>query len=292
MKNESILFMSPGCGACVQQKKILDDYYRSKGKSSTIKMVNVDRFPDKFDFIKVTPTWAVPQGDQKYALYPGIKDPSRSGRSAFGKSFYDGINNLDYYGKNFPNGKGFDVGTSFYGSVEKVWGKGDDTLNAGVGGSRSLGPNNITEMYSSGYLNNIRMAHPSDQLGTAINLNRECNKTSTMSESKGLVYDSTNPQIVDNTTGFGRRSRFGGLYSQMGPASEIGNQYLIKKDTGKQLFSGAQQNEGSRPYGVKSNTYIGQAPLYNPIGFGKKKKNIGEGSVLKLSRKNKIKVKN
>jgi hypothetical protein len=131
------------------------------------------------------------------------------------------------------------------------------------------------------------MAHPSDQLGTALNLNRTCatlHTPSTLQTSAGLVYGSKSPQIVDMTTGFGRRRkrgpRFGGLYHQMGPASEIGNQYLINKNTGKQLYSGAQQFEGPRPsYINNKEIYIGQVKTpYNPLKgsksfpeFGKKK---------------------
>ena len=296
MKREKsiILFMSPGCGACVRQEQILDNYFRSKGKSITISKINIDRFPNKFKFIKFTPTWAFSQGNQKYALYPGgIEDPSMienmSRKSHFGsETLLPNINDLAFYGKNFPDGKGFNTTQSFYGNIENTWGTGDDTLNAGIGGTRSLGPDNIGEMYSNGYLNNIRMAHPSDQLGTALNLNRSCNKTTNVS-SPGLIFDSPNPQIV--STGFGRKQRFGNL--NMGPAIE--SQYLISKDTGNELYSGARQNENTRPYSVKSNTYIGQAPVYNPIGesksfasFGKKK--IGEGSVLKI-KNGKVKVK-
>jgi hypothetical protein len=340
MLNKIIVFMSPTCGACVQQKEIMNSYFKGKVPTN-ISMVNVDRFPDKLNFIEYTPTWAFPQGNETYALKPGvISDLSnvikRKNNFRFGaeKKLLPNINNLAVYGKNFPDNKGFDIPNSFYGNVEKVWGTGVNTLDAGVGGSRSLGPGNVGEMYSNGYFNNIRMAHPADQLGTALYLNRNCNtdrKTSTVKEAPGMIFNSPNPQIVDNTTGFGRkrRSRFGGLYSQMGPAFEIGNQYLISKDTGKQLFSGARQNELPRPYSVNNKAeYIGNAPIYNPLKFGKKKLSkksvpskksvlsgkkavnikisikrkskvgskkkkccIGEGSVLSLS-KGKIKVKN
>ena len=320
MANSPILFMSPGCGACIKQEKILRDYFMSIGKHAVINLINLDRFPGKFKDIQFTPTWAFPQGGDKYKLYPNIiEDPKmikavssfgrkRSNRrSRFGAELLPNINNLAVYGKNFPNGKGFDIPQSYYGTVENIWGKGDDTLNAGVGGTRSLGPDNIVKMYSNGYFNEIRMAQPADQLGAAINLNRSCNKSTSLS-SPGIIFDSPNPQIVDNTTGFGRRkrrSRFGNLYSQMGPASEIGNQYLINKDTGNQLYSGARQNETPRPYSINNKSiYIGQAPIYNPIksaSFGKKKKSkkvkehicyIGEGTILTVSKKSgKIKVK-
>jgi hypothetical protein len=122
-----------------------------------------------------------------------------------------------------------------------------------------------------------------------------------------MIYNAENPQIVSNTTGFGRRkrstrrSRFGGLYSQMGPASEIGNQYLIAKDTGNQLYSGERQNETPRPYSVQNEQlYIGQAPDYNPIGavssfsrFGKKLKENKAGKLCKkvMSGKDSVNIK-
>ena len=319
MANSPILFMSPNCGACIKQEKILRDYFMSIGKQAVIKLINVDRFPGKFKDIQFTPTWAFPQGGDKYKLYPNIiEDPKMiKSVSSFGKrrsQFGNEFNSLAIYGKNFPDNKGFDIPQSYYGTVENIWGKGDDTLNAGIGGTRSLGPDNIGKMYSNAFVNEIRMAPPGTQLETAINLNRACNidkNPSTMKSSPGMIFDSPNPQIVDNTTGFGRRkrrSRFGNLYSQMGPASEIGNQYLINKDTGNQLYSGARQNETPRPYSIKSSTYIGQAPVYNPIksaSFGKKKKSkkvkvkqvkkkcyIGEGTILTVSKRSgKIKVK-
>ena len=317
MTNSPILFMSPGCGACIKQEKILRDYFMSIGKQAVIKLINLDRFPGKFKDIQFTPTWAFPQGGDKYKLYPNIiEDPKMiKSVSSFGKRrsrFGNDFNSLAVYGKNFPNGEGFDIPQSYYSTVENTWGKGNDTLNAGIGGTRSLGPDNIGEMYSNGYFNNIRMAPPGSQLETAIDLNRTCNvykNPGTSLSSKGMIFDSPNPQIVDNTTGFGhkRRSRFGNL--NMGPAFEIGNQYLINKDTGNQLYSGARQNETPRPHSVKSSTYIGQAPVYKPIpSFGKKKKSknvkvvnnkpkkktcIGEGTVLTVSKKSgKIKVKN
>jgi hypothetical protein len=277
-----ILFMSPSCGACQQQKKYLSQF-------PPFRVVNVDNFPNKFQFIQAIPTWAFPMGNEKYRIHEGIiespqqfsfgkKRKARRSvrRSRFGAND-DVVNPLAVYGKNFPNGQGFSSSNSYYGTVEKTWGTGNDTLNAGIGGTRSLGPDNVGQMYSDGYFNNIRMAHPSDQLGTALYLNRTCNQSGSTTSKPGMIFDSKNPQI----TGFGkRRSRFGGnLYSQMGPASEIGNQYLINQNTGKQLYGGALQNENNRPYGVTGG-YISQAPKYNPLGksstfsFGKKKKAV------------------
>jgi len=349
MKESVIMFMSPGCGACQSQKQALNDYFISQGKTHKLDIVNVDKYPNKFKYIDVLPTWMfILPGGKTCVMKTGVLPPQeifggspvkfgRKRSSMFGKTLYPGINDRDYYGKDFPNGKGFNIPDSYYQQVESVWGKGDDTLNAGVGGSRSLGPDKVTEMYNSGYVNNIRMAHPSDQLGTALYLNRLCNTPKT--GSVGMVSGSNNsPQIVDMTTGaFGRRrrarfgdnyylnanlaagtsssapknsigrarkarfgknyyvsgtisagssssapksssigrprkARFGNLYSQMGPAFEIGNQYLINKNTGNELYSGARQFESPRPDGTGGDLFISKAPKYKPLSkFGKRK---------------------
>jgi len=289
MKESVIMFMSPGCGACQSQKQVLNDYFISQGKTHKLNVVNVDKYPNKFKYVEVLPTWMfILPGGKTCVMKTGVLPPQeifggnppvkfgRRRRSMFGEKspLYPGINDLAYYGKNFPNGKGFNIPDSHYQQVESVWGKGDDTLNAGIGGTRSLGPDKISEMYSSGYVNNIRMAHPSDQLGTALYLNRLCNMPKT--GSAGMVSDSkSGPQIVDMTTGFGRRrrrARFGNLYSQMGPAYEIGNQYLINKNTGNELYSGARQFESPRPDGTGGDLFISKAPKYKPLSkFGKRK---------------------
>jgi hypothetical protein len=129
------------------------------------------------------------------------------------------------------------------------------------------------------------MAHPSDQLGTALRLNRECNiskgnNTPTFS-SPGMIYNSENPQIV----GFGRKNSFGKLYSQMGPA--YSSQYIMNPDTIRNQYGGGIQNDLPRPQKVNNpDYYIGNFPEYKPVKFGRK---IGEGSVLTV-KKNKIKV--
>jgi hypothetical protein len=295
--NKPILFKAPGCGACVKQDELLH-----KNFSGTVYQINVDKFPGQFQFIQFTPTWAIPLGNDKYRLHSEIVEtPEELQRlSSFGKTkkrkykvnrrthFGETpVNSLAVYGKNFPDNQGFKTTDSFYKSVENVWGKGNDTLNAGFGPTRALSPDKVNDVFSTNNFNNIRMARPNDDLGAVIGLNRSCNTMKnppTMASSPGLVTGSGNPQIVDNTTGtqFGRRkrrSRFGdkGLYSQMGPASEIGNQYLMGKNTVQGLYGGATQFEGPRPHGIQSNTFLGQAKLYSSgsgktVAFGKKRK--------------------
>lgn len=282
MDKGPLLFMSPSCGACKSQKKILNDYFISQGQYGSVSMINVDKYPDRFKFVEVLPTWLFPLGNGKCEIKTGVLEPSRifsfgtKRGSRFGKTdIYPGINDLQVYGKNFPNNKEFNKTDSFYKTIEDKWGKGSDTLNAGVGGTRSLGPNNIQEMYNTNYLNDIRMAHPSDQLGTALYLNRSCGDKSS-NKSTGMVSGSGSPQIVDNTTGFGnkRRPRFGSL--PFGPA------YGKYKDIGGELYSGGRQNEKPRPNKITSSSYIGQAPGYTgytgyknyTVKFGKKKSKI------------------
>jgi hypothetical protein len=201
------------------------------------------------------------------------------------------IDSLVQCGKNFPNGKGFDVPNSWSNEIKQKWGD-DNYLTSGSLG-RELGPGNTGSAFSNNYFNDIRMARPNDDLGTALGLNRSCNiykGTNNNLESPGLIYNSKNPQIV----GFGRKkkSNFGTsyLYSQMGPA--YGSQYIVGKNTVKSLYGGALQNEAPRPQKVQNqNTFIGQAKEYNPISnFGKKKKvslngkKVGEGSTISIKK--------
>jgi hypothetical protein len=179
-------------------------------------------------------------------------------------------------------------------TVKNTWGS-EDYLNAGVGGFRSIGPGSSTNdiYYSNNNLNNIRMFPPGGQLETSFSLNRTCNTMSNNpgENTYGLVYDSKNPQIV----GFGRRrkQKFGKLYSQMGGAYL--NEPLVGKNTVRDLFGGATQYELPRPRSVQNkNIYLGQVQDYNPINqFGNKKlrnKKLGEGSVISITKKNKIKI--
>ena len=295
-----VMFSSSSCPACLAQIKIITDHF--KGKNGNIVYYDLDKYPAPSYIIDrggnySMPTWVFPNG----TIHKGIiKDKKKlnslvSRGSGFGApsgaclntnySIPD-IDSLARCGKNFPDNKGFEIPNSYMSSVEAVWGKGTAALNAGVGGTRSLGPNNIDEMYSNNYYNNIRMAHPSDQLGTALYLNRGCNiskgnNTPTFS-SPGMIYNSENPQIV----GFGRKKNsFGKLYKQMGPA--YSTQYIMDPDTIRNQYGGGIQNDLPRPQKVGNSDYfIGKFPEYKPIKFGRK---IGEGSVLTV-KKNKIKV--
>jgi hypothetical protein len=74
----------------------------------------------------------------------------------------------------------------------------------------------------------------------------------------------------------------------MGPASEIGNQYLINKNTGNELYSGARQFESPRPDGTGGDLFISKAPKYNPLSkFGKRSKKALMKKPVKKMDKNK-----
>jgi hypothetical protein len=290
------MFSSSSCPACLAQIKILGDHF--KGKNANIVYYDLDKYPPPSyildrDGSYSMPTWVFPNGTIHKGL---IKDKKKIGslvsrNSRFGAECLNtdysvpDINSLARCGKNFPDYKGLQIPKSFMENVESVWGKGSDVLNAGVGGTRSLGPDNIGEMYSNNFYNNIRMAQPSDQLGTALYLNRQCNVINgdNTYNTKGMIYNSENPQIV----GFGSRKKKNsfGLYSQMGPA--YSKQYIMDPETIRNQYGGGVQNDLPRPQKVNNGDYyIGTFPEYKPIKFGKK---VGEGSVLTV-KKNKIKV--
>jgi hypothetical protein len=237
-------------------------------------------------------------------------------RNAFGQCVQDSVvpqvDALVQCGKNFPNGKSFDIPNSWTNTIQNKWGS-SDFLNAGTVG-RELGPGNTDKIFSNSYFNDIRMGgNPANDLSTALMLNRKCNldkKANDNLKTPGMIYNSNNPQIVG--PGFGKIkskkcesnkncksvkrcksdkkcksvktcksvkvcSRFGDkLYQQMGPAYAPG--YIVGKNTVKDLLGGAQQNEYPRPQKVQNKSiYIGQAEEYDPIKsklseFGRKKK--------------------
>jgi hypothetical protein len=110
MKESVIMFMSPGCGACQSQKHALNDYFISQGKTYKLNVVNVDKYPNKFKYIDVLPTWMfILPGGKTCVMKTGVLPPKeifggspvkfgRKRRSMFGKTLYPGINDRDYYG--------------------------------------------------------------------------------------------------------------------------------------------------------------------------------------------------
>jgi hypothetical protein len=328
---EAIFFGDSRCPACQAQVKILDDHYKKKGTAMEVMYCDLGKIkPPKQILDKdgsyATPTWYFPNNP----LIKGVISPAQ-----FEKNLKNGkrpwrfgenktaaqltfesipqINSLVKYGKNFPNGKGFEINNSWTDVTKKIWGK--DITNSGTLG-REFGPKGVDKIYTDKYLNNIRMAVPGGDLETTLSLNRECNivnKPESKTNSVGLIFDSKNQQIVPMNN-FGRKkNKFGNLYNQMGPAFERGNQYLVDPLTVTNLYGGATQNEPPRPGKVNNPlSYIGQAKEYKPLEYypslnkptnfknkrvskigtkTSKKNKIGEGSVLTV-KNNKIKVSN
>jgi hypothetical protein len=297
MKRFPVVFTSKTCGACIQQVEVLKNFL--KGKNGYIMMVDVDKHD--VPFIEFTPTWYIPNKNGTYDVYNSVilnpKDLSklilqkrrtrgtrrtcsrRRRTSRFGQdNDIPSVGTLARDGKNFPDHKGFNIPNSFSNTIEATWGKGNDALVSGTLG-RDQPPGSFANVLSNGYVNNIRMDRPGDQLESALSLNRTCNASSNMFQYPGLIPGAPNPQINSNTTGFGKRNRrrrvcFGNyLNSNMGPA--YGSQYLINKDTGRQVFGGGLSDNDPRPQGVQNkDIYVGQGAPYIPFkgAFGKVKR--------------------
>jgi hypothetical protein len=315
---EVILFGSSKCPACVTQIKILSAYYQNKsGQEVSIKYydLNVHEAPafllDEEGSYSM-PTWYFPKSKK---LVKGIisikvfemnitKNTKTTKNTRFGENnSTPQIDVLGKYGKNFENGKGFQVGKSFQNEITDTW---KDPLTSGTVG-REFGPGKTDEIYKNGYYNNIRMFRPGDDAESAYLLNRNCNLVNnpeSASKRLGIVFDSDNRQIDSNNFGRRRlRSRFGNLYSQMGPAFEKNNQYLISKNTGEKLYGGGLQYEKEKPLSIlNKNIFLGTQQAYTPLKkgnlmippyvneFGRKRKStkkIKEGDVISL-KNNKI----
>ena len=303
--SNAVMFGDSGCPACLGQMKLLMDQF---GKNTHVIYYDLSRYPAP-EFIKhrngdvSMPTWVLPSGKvHRGVITKNLKSLLKTRSSSFGECVPgDGtipqINSLAECGKNFPGGQGNIIPNSFMQDIQNKW--GEDYLNAGIGGFRSLGPDSNDVYYSNNNWNNIRMEPPGGQMDTAYGLNRRCNilKNNIGDSTYGLVYDTPgSPQIVGfGNRGRGKKNRFGQyLYRQMGGA--YANQPLVNANTVQQLHGGAIQNNIIRPRLVQNPTeYIGQVKAYNPstediTNFGKKKRTLGEGSILSLTRKNKIKV--
>ena len=292
MSQRILLITNNECGACVRQNQILQDYAKETGSPVFIDQIDLNdpnpsrrkKIESMFDWVDATPTWLIQTDTGSWIKHEWvIKDKenikkivgiNKSRRGGFGKlkELVRGINDLEINGKNFEGGGGFNVPNSFYKSVESTWGP-EFTLNAGLGSARSLGPGNAHKVFTNEHFHQPRMVAPGSTDDVFLRGNRLHNEMNNNNNNfyPGMLVGSNGPQIVDQTSGFGRRkSRFGStLYPQMGPAYK--NNGLISKDIN--LFNGAQQNEEPRPRGVnKPGTVIGNANLYDPLNFGTKSK--------------------
>ena len=291
--NNAIMFGDPSCPACLAQYKMLSDYSSNQNQDVYINYYDLtkNKVPDFLldkDGNYVMPTWYLPTSGSSGKLYSGVISDSskfntlisKKNKFKFGNSIPE-IGTLKKNGKLFPGGNGFTIQNSFENDIQKNWGTGDDTLNAGTLG-REFGPGQTNKIYSDNYYNNIRMAVPGGDLDTTLSNNRACNITNNnkaVSMNSGLIYDSKNPQIV-GTTSFGMYSKFKKDYDNM----------LVDK------YAGGTNKPFKKIKKVNTNSFIEKAPVYmktarSAISFGKKKKTVGPGSVLIIKNK-KIKIKN
>jgi len=219
-----------GCGACASQDKLMKKY------KLKFKYINIKKVPKKYKNdlkgLNGIPIWYLPQVHQFHVgvigekginvgkIHIGLKDlatKSKMRSFRFGQIDADipQINSLQIYGRNFPNGQGFNIPNSFGNDMTQKW--GNPLLSGTLG--REFGPGKTDEIYSNNYFNNIRMAYPGGDLDTALLTNQNCNMyNSTPSPSgkpadpvtygTGMIYNSTNPQIVGMNS-FGRHKKKG-----------------------------------------------------------------------------------
>jgi hypothetical protein len=295
-----ILFGDHKCTACVAQVKMLADYFNQNNESLDVKYYDLRKKKAPYflgDGNKIyKPSWYFPKTKNNGIIIENLvlpdkfvelmnKKKSSFGESTWNKNTFDNyFNKLQKYGKNFDSTvEGFQIKKSWENNLTDDWG---NPLSSGTLG-REFGPppkgkdgkpdqDYITnKIYSEQYNYKPRMNRPGDDLSALLHDNRNCNMINNQEaaiKQTGLFYDSPeNPQIVTNQ--FGRKKRkskkssFGNyLYNQMGPSYELGNQFVVKKDTIAKLHGGATQYEKSRPYKVENKgMYIGQAQTYNPL---------------------------
>jgi len=305
-----ILFGDHKCPACLTQIKMLTDYFNNLNQSLDVKYYDLrkKKAPNFLGEMVSKPSWYFPQTKNKGIIIENLVLPDKfidlmnKKSSAFGKStswgrkdFENNFAQLRDYGKNFRGSDtGFQIKNSWTNDLTEKWG---NPIDAGTLG-REFGPGNTDKIYSDEYLNNIRMAYPGGDLSETLYSNHNCNLVNNpkaATQMTGLLYDSPNsPQLVTNQ--FGRRkkkSSFGSnfLYSQMGPSYELGNQYLVKKNTFSDIYGGATQFEKARPNGVQNkNLYIGKSTTYKPLTTNYKlNTKLGEGTEIVLNKNGKLK---
>ena len=295
-----ILFGSLKCPACLSQLKMLHTYYNSKGKKLNFMYYDLDsKKPPKYIVDAKgnysMPTWYSPYNKK---IFIGLIQPEmfektiKPQTNAFGS--VPEINSLAKYGKTFgPSGTHFNIKDSWDNKLSKKW--NGEPMRSGMMG-RELGPNSkIGDVLSKDYYYAPRMANPgAGDLATFLTMNQRCNTLGNPKAELGNVGLFPDSKYQSS---FGKKKartvHFGGLYSQMGPAYERGNQYLVEKNTFANLYGGAVQNEPMRPNKVKNNElYISKGvEAYDPIKRSQTINNfgIGEGSVLKIGKNGKVK---
>ena len=239
---------------------------------------------------------------------PKFKKPSRFGKtSRFG---YDNpqINTWKPF-NSFPGGPGylpgnnFNIPESFDNKMQTKWG---DVTESGTLG-REFGPGNHSQIYSSDYFFQPRMARPGGDLDTALNDNSKCNM---LSKDNGLPGSFKSPGLFsDSTSGlftsFGKKkkSRYGTntILSSYPQGKYTG---IVSPVLGRSIESGrgATQTTVPKINQVQSkNKWIHTENVYSPYrsnepsgsAFGKKSKSkkVGPGTTLTI-KNGKVKIKN
>lgn len=291
--NQIILFGSMNCGACLAQIKLLHDYYSSKNKKLNFMYYNLDKkkAPDFLMDSKGNysmPTWYCPSSKSLFVgiILPNEFEKKMKQGNSFGNSVVPEIDTLAKYGKTFgPTGTNFNIAPSWSNELTQKWG---DPKKAGTLG-REFGPRGTDGIYSKNYFYKPRMAYPGGDLSEVLSSNQNCNMINNpkaATQNVGLFYDSKYQSSFGSRKN--KKNYFGKdkLYPQMGPAYERGNQYLVQKNTFRDLYAGAGQNDLKKPNKVQNNRlYISKnVDQYNPIN----KPKVGEGSVLSIGKKGKV----
>jgi hypothetical protein len=144
-----------GCGACAMQKKILKHAF----KNGHFLYIH-SPFSKPVLKLQALPTWYIPTGNGNGYLHKGVIDGNGKiklkdlleRKKPVKRSFKFGqdipeVGSLAKYGRNFPNGQGFEIQNSFNQDITKKW--GNPLLSGTLG--RELGPGNTDQIYSNNY---------------------------------------------------------------------------------------------------------------------------------------------
>ena len=192
-KSLPIFFGSDQCPACRQQKKIL------KEGGGAYLYYDLDKYEVPKEILDShgnysMPTWFFPTSGNKGTLVYGIQN--------INKNSFGNIGDLSKYGKNFPNGTGFNNTDTFETQMKQSWG-GNGTRSGTYG--RELGTSSdISDTITNSYFKAPGGTHPSSDYGTLLFLNRNCNilnKNNNYSDV-GLISDSEYNEI-SGTVRFG-----------------------------------------------------------------------------------------
>jgi glutaredoxin len=200
-KSLPVFFGSDSCPACRHQKEIL--------KGVTYNYYDIDKFEAPKEITDSQgsysmPTWFIPTSENKGVLLYGVQSKRKITQN---KNKFGELGSLAKYGKNFPNGLGFNNTDTFETHMQKLW--GDDVTRSGTYG-RELGPNSsFSDTLANSYFKAPGGNHPSGDYATALTLNRNCNilNNNNNYSDVGLVADSDYNEISGTVRFGGNRRR-------------------------------------------------------------------------------------